>query len=150
MVDPSLLFTMVTNITGPLVSKLVCSPSSTLPFPRLPPPRCPTHQHHYHRHSSCIPRRFGTNVCSGNHLTIRRNQLTSSENPESDEWGHSFICRTCPYEFIVNKEYYNRRYSKVKEVDDIMGGAAAWQNVDQTTGILSFRRCCLRSPWASL
>jgi hypothetical protein len=23
----------------------------------------------------------------------------------------------------------------VKEVDDIMGGAAAWQNVDQTTGI---------------
>jgi hypothetical protein len=23
----------------------------------------------------------------------------------------------------------------VKQVDDIMGGAAAWQNVDQTTGI---------------
>ena len=54
--------------------------------------------------------------------------------PEQDTFALSFICRTCPYEFIVNKEYYNRRPSRQKKVDDIMGGAAAWQNVDQTEG----------------
>jgi DNA-directed RNA polymerase III subunit RPC11 len=27
--------------------------------------------------------------------------------------------------------------SRVKQVDDIMGGAAAWENVDQTTGTLA-------------
>jgi hypothetical protein len=73
---------------------------------------------------------------SGNHLTIQRTQITTAENAEDTQYGHSFICRTCPYEFVVNKEYYNRRWSKVKQVDDVMGGAAAWQNVDQTTGIL--------------
>jgi hypothetical protein len=73
---------------------------------------------------------------SGNHLTFQRSQITANEHAEKDEYGHSFICRTCPYEFIVDKEYYNRRMSRVKQVDDIMGGAAAWQNVDQTTGPL--------------
>jgi len=71
---------------------------------------------------------------SGNHLTVQRSQLTTSDKPEQDEWGQSFVCRTCPYEFVVDKEYYNRRMSRVKKVDDVMGGAAAWQNVDQTTG----------------
>jgi hypothetical protein len=72
---------------------------------------------------------------SGNHLTVQRAQVTASEKPEDDEYGYSFVCRTCPYEFIVDKEYYNRRFSRVKQVDDIMGGASAWENVDQTTGI---------------
>ena len=99
---------------------------------------------------------------SGNHLTIQRSQLTVSEKPENDEFGHSFVCRTCPYEFVVDKEYYNRRMSRVKKVDDVMGGAAAWQNVDQTIGTfpdslfpppplglwilrVGFRRCCCLS-----
>jgi hypothetical protein len=30
--------------------------------------------------------------------------------------------------------------SKVKKVDDIMGGAAAWQNVDQTIGINTLQK----------
>jgi DNA-directed RNA polymerase III subunit RPC11 len=68
---------------------------------------------------------------SGNHLTIQRS------NDAESQIRHSFICRTCPYEFIVDKEYYNRRVSKVKKVDDILGGAAAWENVDQTRGIAS-------------
>ena len=71
---------------------------------------------------------------SGNHLKIRREQITNSVHPEREELRHSFKCRTCPYEFIVDNEYYNRRMSRVKQVDDIMGGSAAWQNVDQTTG----------------
>ena len=26
----------------------------------------------------------------------------------------------------------NRKYCKMKEIDDVMGGAAAWENVDST------------------
>ncbi|KAJ0057799.1 hypothetical protein NL108_002901, partial [Boleophthalmus pectinirostris] len=26
----------------------------------------------------------------------------------------------------------NRKYPKLKEVDDVLGGAAAWENVDST------------------
>ena len=28
----------------------------------------------------------------------------------------------------------NRNYPKLKEVDDVLGGAAAWENVDSTPG----------------
>lgn len=28
----------------------------------------------------------------------------------------------------------SRRYPKLKEVDDVLGGAAAWENVDSTAG----------------
>jgi DNA-directed RNA polymerase III subunit RPC11 len=53
---------------------------------------------------------------------------------ENAEFGYSFKCKTCPYLFMIDTEYYSRRKSKVKQVDDVMGGAAAWENVDQTNG----------------
>lgn len=28
----------------------------------------------------------------------------------------------------------NRKYPKLKEVDDVLGGSAAWENVDSTPG----------------
>ena len=28
-----------------------------------------------------------------------------------------------------------KKYPKLKEVDDVLGGAAAWQNVDSTEGM---------------
>ena len=28
----------------------------------------------------------------------------------------------------------DRKYPKLKEVDDVLGGAAAWENVDSTSG----------------
>lgn len=31
----------------------------------------------------------------------------------------------------------NRKYPKLKEVDDVLGGAAAWENVDSTAGNLN-------------
>jgi len=47
-----------------------------------------------------------------------------------------------------------RRVSKVKGVDDVMSGAAAWRNVDQTNGkwhlfvsCLPFARQISRSPY---
>ena len=36
----------------------------------------------------------------------------------------------CSFTLQVN----NRKYPKLKEVDDVLGGAAAWENVDSTAG----------------
>jgi predicted RNase H-like nuclease (RuvC/YqgF family) len=45
-----------------------------------------------------------------------------------------FECLTCPYQFVINKRYYERKYMKKKEVEDILGGKGAWDNVDKTQG----------------
>lgn len=45
-----------------------------------------------------------------------------------------FECLTCPYQFVINKRYYERKYLKKKEVEDILGGKGAWDNVDKTEG----------------
>jgi hypothetical protein len=68
-------------------------------------------------------------------LTIKRGEVGKSEFAENAELGYSFKCKTCPYLFMIDTEYYSRRKSKVKQVDDVMGGAAAWENVDQTNGL---------------
>ncbi|KAI9775237.1 MAG: RNA polymerase III C11 subunit [Geoglossum umbratile] len=44
-------------------------------------------------------------------------------------------CKTCPYQFILDKRYFERRIVKRKLVEDVMGGAGAWDNVDQTQGM---------------
>lgn len=41
-----------------------------------------------------------------------------------------FACRTCPYIYNIRKRVSSRSYPKLKEVDDVLGGAAAWENVD--------------------
>ncbi|KAF2656217.1 DNA-directed RNA polymeras-like protein III subunit RPC10 [Lophiostoma macrostomum CBS 122681] len=43
-----------------------------------------------------------------------------------------FECITCPYQFVITKRYYERKYLKKKETEDIIGGEGAWDNVDQT------------------
>ncbi|XP_013925728.1 PREDICTED: DNA-directed RNA polymerase III subunit RPC10 [Thamnophis sirtalis] len=45
---------------------------------------------------------------------------------------HRFACTTCPYVRNVTRKVTSRRYPKLKEVDDVLGGAAAWENVDST------------------
>jgi DNA-directed RNA polymerase III subunit RPC11 len=45
-----------------------------------------------------------------------------------------FECLTCPYHFVINKRYFERKYMKKKEVEDILGGKGAWDNVDKTQG----------------
>jgi hypothetical protein len=49
-----------------------------------------------------------------------------------------FECLTCPYQFVINKRYYERKYLKKKEVEDILGGKGAWDNVDKTEGTFNF------------
>jgi len=80
----------------------------------LPPPVCPT--------------------CS--------NMLRVSRVPPADPTIEQYVgqnrfeCLTCPYHFVINKRYYERKYLKKKEVEDILGGKGAWDNVDKTEGTL--------------
>ncbi|KAG9639368.1 hypothetical protein KCU64_g13433, partial [Aureobasidium melanogenum] len=43
-----------------------------------------------------------------------------------------FECRTCPYQMILEKRYFERKMMKSKEVEDVLGGADSWKNVDKT------------------
>ena len=43
-----------------------------------------------------------------------------------------FFCKTCPYVFRVNQTFENKLTLERKEVDDVMGGAESWENVDKT------------------
>ncbi|XP_076998481.1 DNA-directed RNA polymerase III subunit RPC10 isoform X2 [Tamandua tetradactyla] len=47
---------------------------------------------------------------------------------------HRFACNTCPYVHNITRKVTSRKYPKLKEVDDVLGGAAAWENVDSTAG----------------
>ncbi|BGP43933.1 RNA polymerase III C11 subunit [Rhodotorula kratochvilovae] len=47
--------------------------------------------------------------------------------------GNKFGCATCPYEYPLNKRYMERTYLKRKQVDDVLGGADSWKNVEQTS-----------------
>lgn len=55
-----------------------------------------------------------------------------------DERGMEFMkfeCNTCPYQFPIkgNFQVYDRKMMERKQVDDVLGGEGAWDNVDQTT-----------------
>ena len=42
-------------------------------------------------------------------------------------------CNTCPYICDIITKITDRQYTRnLKPVDDILGGAAAWENVDKT------------------
>ncbi|KAF2229812.1 hypothetical protein EV356DRAFT_369616 [Viridothelium virens] len=65
------------------------------------------------------------------------NLLTIGKFPDDDldsaRQGKSrFECRTCSYEVPIEYHWYERRTMKKKEIEDIMGGAKAWDNVDKT------------------
>jgi hypothetical protein len=57
-------------------------------------------------------------------------------DPTTEEFvgQNRFECLTCPYHFVINKRYFERKYMKKKEVEDILGGKDAWKNVDKTQG----------------
>lgn len=57
-------------------------------------------------------------------------------SPEEDQLSgqNRFECRTCPYQMVLDRRYYERKTMKLKAVEDILGGADSWKNVDQTEG----------------
>jgi DNA-directed RNA polymerase subunit M/transcription elongation factor TFIIS len=71
------------------------------------------------------------------------NMLRVSKVPPGDPTTEDYVgqnrfeCLTCPYHFVINKRYFERKYMKKKEVEDILGGKGAWDNVDKTQGTLA-------------
>nr|POF17366.1 dna-directed rna polymerase iii subunit rpc10 [Quercus suber] len=43
-----------------------------------------------------------------------------------------FECRTCPYQMVLDKRYFERKTLGVREVEDVLGGSDSWRNVDRT------------------
>lgn len=41
-----------------------------------------------------------------------------------------FECRSCPYERVVEREYYEQTEVKQKEVEDVFGGKEEFANAD--------------------
>ncbi|XP_015924425.1 DNA-directed RNA polymerase III subunit RPC10 [Parasteatoda tepidariorum] len=56
------------------------------------------------------------------------NILTAEERKDN----FRMVCGSCPYNYIVRKRLSSRLYPKLKEVDDVLGGAKAWENVETT------------------
>ncbi|CAI9729149.1 DNA-directed RNA polymerase III subunit RPC10 [Octopus vulgaris] len=56
------------------------------------------------------------------------NVLVVEEGPNCYRFG----CHTCPYIQNITRMVKYRKYPKLKEVDDVLGGASAWENVDST------------------
>ena len=46
-----------------------------------------------------------------------------------------FTCSTCPYSCDIISNYTKTTRTKRKQVDDILGGAGAWENVDKTAAV---------------
>lgn len=53
-------------------------------------------------------------------------------SPEIDR--NRFECRTCTYQRVIDRRYFERTPMKRKEVDDVVGGADRWDNADKTEG----------------
>lgn len=69
--------------------------------------------------------------CS-NALTVSRSEGTV-DFPSGQ---NRLECRTCPYQYLINQRWFERKEMKRKEVDDVLGGRDAWANVDKTEGVL--------------
>ena len=52
--------------------------------------------------------------------------------------GMRFCCPTCPYIHNINKRYVDRVKTTKKQIDYVLGGAEAWENVDKTTADCPF------------
>ncbi len=56
--------------------------------------------------------------------------------------------KTCPYVEDIKRTVRKRTKMKRKEVDDVLGGAEAWKNVDQAESEHRLRICAMR--WSRL
>jgi DNA-directed RNA polymerase III subunit RPC11 len=57
--------------------------------------------------------------------------------------GLRFECKTCPYEFPIvgDMEMFDRKEMERKQIDDVLGGKGAWDNVDQTAARCPTNSC---------
>jgi len=72
-----------------------------------------------------------SSVCPSCSNTLTVSRASNSSDPDGESTNH-FVCLTCPYQYPLNKRYFERRLLKRKEVDDIVGGASQWENAAKT------------------
>jgi DNA-directed RNA polymerase III subunit RPC11 len=63
----------------------------------------------------------------GTLLQVRNAEHTSEQEPSV-----FFFCSTCPYSRAITTQVTKRTFPTRKVVDDVLGGAGAWENVDRT------------------
>ncbi|KAH8654502.1 hypothetical protein BGZ60DRAFT_418650 [Tricladium varicosporioides] len=68
--------------------------------------------------------------CS-NVLTVSNVQPDSGAS-EDEVGDYRLECKTCPYQYVLKKRYYERKTFTRKERDDVFGGVGAWDNADKT------------------
>lgn len=64
--------------------------------------------------------------------TLKHHELAPSDQAHAGK--NRFECRTCPYQMILDRRYYERKNMETKAADDVLGGADSWKNVDKTEG----------------
>ncbi|KAL7527903.1 hypothetical protein ACHAWF_002356 [Thalassiosira exigua] len=62
--------------------------------------------------------------------------ITASDASIGDSPSHIFACTTCPYSQPISSPQIQKTHpANRKKVDDILGGAGAWENVDRTAAV---------------
>jgi len=61
--------------------------------------------------------------------------LLQIQAPSNNTSNSIFICSTCPYSCTIQSNFTKTTQPKRKVVDDILGGASAWENVDRTSAV---------------
>jgi len=64
--------------------------------------------------------------------TLKHHELAPSDQVHAGK--NRFECRTCPYQMILDRRYYERKIMETKAAEDVLGGADSWKNVDKTEG----------------
>jgi hypothetical protein len=64
--------------------------------------------------------------------TLKHHELAPSDQVHAGK--NRFECRTCPYQMILDRRYYERKKMETKAAEDVLGGADSWKNVDKTEG----------------
>lgn len=82
--------------------------------------------------------------------TLKHHELAPSDQAHAGK--NRFECRTCPYQMILDRRYYERKNMETKGAEDVLGGADSWKNVDKTEGMLFLlcRRGARRGTSANL
>lgn len=73
---------------------------------------------------------------SANHIHLRMHFCPICGNLlliEEGNVGMRFCCPTCPYRHDIKEKCSSNAKIKKKQVDDVLGGADAWENVDRTS-----------------
>ncbi|KAL1965374.1 hypothetical protein VTN77DRAFT_5811 [Rasamsonia byssochlamydoides] len=61
------------------------------------------------------------------------NALTVSRAEPSSQYPlgiNRFECRTCPYQYVLDRAYFEKTPMKQKEVEDVFGGKEEFKNAD--------------------